>query len=38
MLKKIAVALVAASVFAAPVLMLWTAPPRARECHGSGCC
>ena len=21
-----------------PVLMLWTAPPRARECHGSGGC
>ena len=21
-----------------PLLMLWTAPPPARECHGSGCC
>ena len=21
-----------------PVLMLWTAPPPARECHGCGCC
>ena len=21
-----------------PLLMLWTAPPPARECHGCGCC
>jgi hypothetical protein len=21
-----------------PLLMLWTAPPPARECHKSGCC
>jgi hypothetical protein len=21
-----------------PLLMLWTAPPPARECHESGCC
>jgi hypothetical protein len=21
-----------------PVLMLWTAPPPARKCHGCGCC
>ena len=21
-----------------PVMMLWTAPPPARECHGCGCC
>ena len=23
---------------ACQLLMLWTAPPRARECHGCGCC
>jgi hypothetical protein len=23
---------------ACPLVMLWTAPPPARECHGYGCC
>jgi hypothetical protein len=25
------------SVSPCPLLMLWTAPPPARECHGCGC-